>query len=106
MNVCCRELERMSELRDYSVTLGSANAYFQNDDTKFTDPRKRRFFLDIERDLHGLDIEAWAFLKDEALPRLQAKHPTRGWEQLFETLNEAKGYNYLVHIGCSDVKFI
>jgi hypothetical protein len=106
MSMCRSELERISELRDYSIGLRSADAYFQADDTKFSDPRKRRFFLDIERDLQGLDIAAWTFVRDEALSRLQAKHPTRGWEQLFETLNEAKGYNYLVRIGCTDVQFI
>lgn len=104
--MCRSQFQRISELRDYSIRLHSPKAYFQHDDTKFSDPRKRRVFLDIERDLQGLDVEAWAFVKGEALPRLQAKHPTRGWEQLFETLNETKGYNYLVRIGCTDVKFI
>ncbi|MGC1179409.1 MAG: hypothetical protein WA884_10395 [Methyloceanibacter sp.] len=104
--MCDSELQRISELRDYSKHLQSPKSYFRDDDTKFSDPRRRRFFLDIELDLQGLDVDAWTFVKGEALPRLQAKHPTRGWEQLFETLNEAKGYNYLVRIGCRDVKFI
>lgn len=51
-------------------------------------------------------MEAWAFLKSEALPLLNAPHPTRGWQQLFDTLNEAKGYNHLVNIGCKNIKFI
>jgi hypothetical protein len=53
-----------------------------------------------------LDFEAWEFLRKETLPRLKAKHLTRGWHQLFESLNEAKGYNYLTRIGCTGVKFI
>jgi|SRR5665213_206666 len=104
--MCHTDFQRLSELRDFSIGLHAAQAYFQSDDTKFSDPRKRRFFLDVERDLQGLNAEAWAFLKNEALPRLKAKHPIRGWQQLFETLNEAKGYNYLARIGCTDVKFI
>jgi hypothetical protein len=104
--VCRADFERLIELRDFSIGLRSAQAYFQSDDTKFSDARKRRFFIDIERELQGLDAEAWAFLKNEALPRLRAKHPTRGWQQLFETLNESKGYNYLARIGCTAIKFI
>ena len=37
---------------------------------------------------------------------MKSAHPTRGWDQLFDTLNEAKGYNYLARIGCTDIKFI
>jgi hypothetical protein len=100
------ELQRVSELRDFALSLKSPRAYFWPDDTKFSDPRKRRFFLEIERDLRGLDAEAWNFLKQEALPRLKAKDPDRGWQQLFDTLNEAKGYNHLVAIGCTEVRFV
>ena len=56
--------------------------------------------------VQGLDAEAWEFLKGEALPRLKAQHSPRGWQQLFDTLNEAKGYNYLDRIGCKEIKFI
>jgi hypothetical protein len=100
------DLPRLSELREHSIRLGSPKAYFRHDDTKFSDPRKRWFFLDVEHDLQGLDDEAWRIVKSEALPRLKAQDGARGWQQLFETLNEAKAYNYLVRIGCADVRFI
>jgi hypothetical protein len=100
------DFERLSELRDFAINLNSPKTYFQRDDDKFTHPMKRRFFLDIERDLQALDFKAWDFLRKEAFPRLKARHPTRGWRQLFETLNEAKGYIYLTRIGCTGVKFI
>lgn len=99
---CCKKLQRISELRDHSISLHSPNAWFQHGDTKLENPR----YFCIERDLQGLDDEAWAFLKGEALPRLIATDPTRPGEPLFETLNEAKGYNHLVRIGCTNVKFI
>jgi hypothetical protein len=100
------ELRRISQLRDYSVKLNSPKAYFRADDDKLSDPHKRKFFVALERELQGLDAEAWEFLKGEALPRLNAQHSKRGWQQLFDTLNEAKGYNYLVRIGCKEIKFI
>lgn len=100
------ELQRVSELRDYSINLNSPKAYFRADDDKLTNPHKRGFFVALERELQGLDVEAWEFLKGEALPRLRSPHSTRGWQQLFDTLNEAKGYNHLVRIGCTDIKFI
>jgi hypothetical protein len=100
------ELRRISQLRDYSVNLNSPKAYFRAGDDKLSNPHKRNFFVALERELQGLDAEAWEFLKGEALPRLKAQHSTRGWQQLFDTLNEAKGYNYLVRICCKDIKFI
>jgi flagellin-like hook-associated protein FlgL len=104
--VCRIDFERLSELRDFAIDLNSPKAYFRRDDDKFSNPQKRKFFLDIEHDLQALDFEAWEFLKNETLPRLKAKHPARGWHQLFETLNEAKGYIHLTSIGCTNVKFI
>jgi hypothetical protein len=79
---------------------------FQADDDKFTNPTKRNAFFDIETELRGLDAQGWAYLKAEALPRLSAKDPIRYWQPLFDTLNEAKAYNYLVSIKCTDVKLI
>jgi hypothetical protein len=104
--VCRNDFERLSELRDFAISLNSPKTYFQRDDDKFLNPQKRKFFLDIEHELQSLDFEAWEFLRKETLPRLKAKHSTRGWHQLFETLNEAKGYNHLTRIGCTDVKFV
>jgi hypothetical protein len=100
------ELQRISQLREYSISLNSPKAYFRAADDKLSNPSKRLFFVALERELQGLDVTAWELLKGEALPRLKSAQPTRGWEQLFDTLNEAKGYNYLARIGCADFKFI
>jgi hypothetical protein len=100
------ELPQVSELRDYSISLNLPNAYFWANDDKLTSPYKRKVFAALECELQGLDNEAWEFLKGEVLPRLRSRHPTRGWHQLFDTLNEAKGYNHLVRIGCTSVRFI
>jgi hypothetical protein len=86
--------------------LNLPNAYFRANDDKLTSPYKRKTFVALECELQGLDNEAWEFLKGEALPRLRSRHPTRGWHQLFDTLNEAKGYNHLVRIDCKSVRFI
>jgi hypothetical protein len=100
------ELRRISQLRDYSINLNSPKAYFRANDDKLTNPYKRQFFVALESELQGLDDEAWEFLKSEALPRLKSPRPTRGWQELFDTLNEAKGYNHLARIGCTGVKFV
>jgi hypothetical protein len=100
-----REFPRLSELRAISVSLNSPDAYFQINDTKFEDPIKKRYFRRIEDDLRGLDADAWDALKGAAAQRLL---PTkdRGWQPLFDTLNEAKAYNHLVSIGCTSIAFI
>lgn len=101
-----KNFKRLAELRTFAISLQSQATYFQLDDDKFTSPHKRKFFLEIEQDLQCLDEEAWDFLKREAQSRVKARHPTRGWHQLFDTLNEAKGYRHLAKIGCTDIKFI
>jgi hypothetical protein len=66
-------------------------------------PQKRRLLRDIENDLRGLDAAAWAALKAKVPPLLR-KHRTRVWEPLYDTLNEAKAYNYLTRVGYTDVR--
>ena len=66
---------------------------------------KKRHLQSVERDLRGLDPEAWAVLKARVPPLLK-KHPTRVWQPLYDTLNKAKRYNHLVRIGCTGVRFI
>lgn len=60
----------------------------------------------IESDLQGLDVTAWELFKQDLLLLVKKHHPERGWQPLLNKLNEAKGYNYLVRIGCTDVQFI
>jgi len=69
-------------------------------------PIALKCFRDIEADLEGVDPSSWDLLKSEAGPLLTQKDELRGWRALFDKLNEAKGYQYLRHIGCTNVRFI
>lgn len=101
------DLVRISELRNLVRNPEAGDAYFRNFDKSLEEnPIKKKHFVDIERDLAGLDSAAWAYLKAELEPLLELKHRTRGWQALFDKLNQAKAYNYLVSIGCSNVAFI
>ena len=53
-----------------------------------------------------LDAESWRDLKARLLPLLTVRDEKRGWRDLFDTLNETKGYAYLKSLGCADVTFI
>ena len=99
------EFPRLSELQDISIRLNSLAAYFQKDDSKFSHPWKKPLFARIEDDLRTLDMIAWKTLKSEAAKRL-IRTKERGWQPLFDTLNEAKGYNHLLAIGCTNIQFI
>ncbi|MBI4966498.1 MAG: hypothetical protein HZC25_00125 [Rhodospirillales bacterium] len=101
-----RDYVRVQELRDASIALNSPDSYFTADDDKLTAPHKQAFFQAIEQDLAGLDESAWEALKEEALPRLSATIPDRGWEQFFSILNQARGYNFLAARGYSNIEFI
>ena len=101
--VCCKELPRLYELRDQLPYPPPPDAYdFEIKDTYL----KLKQLRDIEAELQGLDRTSWDCLKADLIPLLTARDAKRGWQALFDKLNEAKGYNYLVQIGCSSVKFI
>jgi hypothetical protein len=69
-------------------------------------PIHLKFLRDIEDELQGLNPISWDLLKSEAAPLVAKKDLKRGWQPLWDKLNEAKGYNYLMAIGCSEVRFI
>jgi hypothetical protein len=101
-------LVRINELRSLvkNPIVPEHAFYFQNfDDINERSP-KRRQFLDIEQDLQGLDRNSWEYLKQDVTPLLQIKHPTRGWQAVFDRLNHAKAYNYLSRAGCICIGFI
>jgi len=54
-----------------------------------------------------LDKNAWEFLKSESEPHLTTGKPQgRGWEPLFNFLNQARGYVYLLDNSYSEIQFI
>jgi hypothetical protein len=102
------ELPRLYELRDCIDDPASPDAYFQNFDQNLADSGHiGEIYRRWERLLEGLDAKAWEHLKKEATPRLtQRDKMGRGWQQLFDILNEARAYNYLKSIGCTGVQFV
>jgi len=103
------QMPRIYELRDLIADPTSPDAYFQNFDQNVQDSPHHvaQIYLRWERELRGLDSDAWEFLKSEASPYLVRKDPSgRGWQQLFDILNQARAYNYLRAIGCSQIRFI
>lgn len=102
-----KELPRIYELRDQIKNPTSPNAYFQYFDSSCRDhPDKLQIFRARENELQELDSSAWEALKKKTCGYLTAKDAKRGWQQLFDYLNEARGYKYLKSIGCSDIYFI
>lgn len=102
-----KELSRIFELSDLIPNPPPPDAYFRNLDQSLVDiPQKLKQYRDIEKDLQGLDPVAWAFLKAELAPLLAAKDRKRGWQPLFDKLNQAKAYNYLKDAGYLNVRFV
>ena len=102
-----KELPRIYELRDLLPHPLPPNAFFQHLDKTLAEiPQKLRQFRELEKDLQGLDATAWSFLKSELAPLLLARDAKRGWQYLFDKLNQAKAYNYLKSEGYWNVEFI
>jgi len=101
--MCRKELPRLYEIRGELQNPLSPDAYnFEIGNNRI----KLKHFRDIEAELQGLDSTSWCRLKADLLPLLMKRDPKRYWQPLFDKLNEAKGYNYLVRMGCTNVKFI
>jgi hypothetical protein len=101
------ELPRIYELADLLPDSARPDAYFRDLDERLTEnPHRLQFHRELERELAGLDSVAWSFLKSEVQPLLEVKYPQRGWEPLFDRLNQAKAYNYLKRGAYEGVKFI
>jgi hypothetical protein len=106
---CLRaELPRLYELKDRISDPKSSDAFFQDFEEKLTNYADiKEVYLRWERVLEELDATAWEYLKKEAVPRLTKRDKKgRGWEQLFDILNETRAYRYLKSIGCTGVRFI
>jgi hypothetical protein len=102
-----KQLPRVYEIRDMAQSPPSAEAYFSDFDNKLTEsPVRLKHFRDIEAELQGLDASAWSYLKAQLAPLLAGRSEKRGWQALFDKLNEAKGYNHLISVGCTNVEFI
>ena len=103
-----KEIPRVYELRDLIKNPESPDAFFQDFDRSVRDePSKKEIFFARENDLRCLDETAWQFLKNEARPYLTKRDPTgRGWQQLWAILYQARAFNFLREIGCSNVYFI
>jgi len=100
-------LPRIYELRDLLPLPAPPGAYFHDLDRTLAEiPQKLKQYRDIEADLQGLDPVAWTFLKSELQPLLTAKDPRRGWQSLFDKLNQAKAYSHLKGAGYCNIEFI
>ena len=105
--MCRINLPRVYEIRDCVAKRGGSQAYFQDfENSLVNNPVKRKHFLHIEAELAVLDSVAWAYLKAEVVPLFGKKNPPRGWQAAFDKLNQAKAYNYLERLGCTELAFI
>ena len=63
-------------------------------------------FPPIENVLAKLDAESWEKLRTKALPYVTADDPARRYQQLFSTLDEARGFNFIAGQGYEQIEFI
>jgi hypothetical protein len=95
-------------LKDRISDPKSSDAFFQDFEEKLANfAEVKEVYLRRERVLEELDTTAWEDLKKKAVPHLTKRDKNgRGWQQLFNFLNEARAYRYLKSIGCTGVRFI
>jgi type I restriction enzyme S subunit len=100
-------LPRVFELKERLTDPLHPDAFFQNFEPSLVENQnKLTAFTSVERELAELDDAGWEDLKGRAADQLQQRDPVRGWQALWDTLGEAKGFVYLQRLGCTGVRFI
>ncbi len=105
--MCSDKFPRLFELSDLLPRPAPADLALPALNQTLLKPGKREYSEKREVDLQGLDEAAWAAIKEKLKhwPKVRT-HEHRALEPLYEILNEAKGYNYLKRIGCSNIRFV
>lgn len=80
--------------------------YFAGFDEALRMPEAQTLYKQLEEDLKQLDGDAWKELKRKACRCLTIKDSYDRYMELFDHLNEVKGYLYLKSEGCEKIKFI
>lgn len=96
------QMPRVFELKE----LTDSRLFEDFEESLTSNPLKLDAFFRLEQGLSVLDAGTWNDLKDRAVACAHRWEPGRGWQQLFDTLNEAKGYACLQRIGCERIRFV
>lgn len=103
--IWAEEFPRLYEVYCESEQANAAN-YFEDFGRVLGSPLAQSAYKKLEVELEQLEDIAWQELKQKAINYVVAKDERRAWSQLFDILNEAKGYLYLKSEGCKKIHFI
>ncbi|WP_299977714.1 hypothetical protein [Desulfobacula sp.] len=99
------EFERLYELKVLCNHCNNPEICYFDDLDNLLKSHKQQY-VQLAKELNRLDLESWVYLKKEFSHELCQYSEDRGWSPLFNRLNEAKGYGYLLDNGCKEVQFI
>lgn len=100
---------RVFELKDRAQNPDHEHAYFRGFEASLDSMAgKQDTFIRLESQLAHLDETSWRDLRGRVARHLGTtpRDTARGWQQLFDSLNAARAYGYLLRIGCSDIHFV
>jgi len=100
-----KDFPRLYDLYCESDQQDEAN-YFATFYEVLENPYVRPYYERLEEELGQLDDVAWQGLKRKVFRYVGIRNSQRGYSQLFDLLNEAKGYLYLKSQGCEEIRFI
>lgn len=109
-SVSLRErLPRVFELKGLVDNPDHEHVYFQEFEASLQSmPQKLDALIRLESQLAQLDARAWHDLAGRAARHLVSttREVGRGWQQLFDVLNEARAYGHLLRMGCTNIEFV
>lgn len=99
------DFPRLTEIKVLCDDLNHYDGYFNDIEKCLKSNVAYEKYFKLEHELQKVDQDAWEILKQKTINYF-TKITSRGWQQLFEALNEAKGYVHLASAGCSSIIFI
>jgi len=101
-------LPRLFALKDSIDNPSNPDAYFQDFDTKLANRHIFDQYEKLEKYLAALDGRSWDGFHARATGKLVARQRDkgRGWQDLFDVLNEAVAYAYLAARGAQEIRFL
>jgi len=103
--IWAEEYPKLYELYCESNQANAAN-YFEDFESELRSPQAQSADKQLEVELEQLEDIAWQELKQKTLNYVAVKNERRAWSQLFDILDETKGYHYLKSEGCKKIHFI
>ena len=102
-----KELPKLFEfMQTYPASCEPGGLFFQFEQSLVEKELKFGHYRLVEIEIEQLDPKIWIALGKKVSRFISKKHDKRSWQQVFDSFNEAKAYNYLKLLGANQIELV